>query len=252
VSYLFSPEPQELLAAFARSNVLLAFDFDGTLAPIVDHPRDAVMRPQTKAALRHLTRLYPCVVISGRSREDVRQRLNGTGVHAVVGNHGADLVSSSETQRQIAHWASVLEDNLRNLEGVWVENKGLSLTIHYRTSPDKRVARTRIAKAVGSLTGARITPARKAVNILSPSAPDKGKAMEIQMQQLGCECAVFIGDDETDEDVFTRDWGGELFGISVGARKSAAEYSLRSQLEVDRLLETLVTLRDPAHAIKRA
>src|SRR5690349_15297415 len=80
VSYLFAPREMEMLADFARSNVLLAFDYDGTLAPIVDHPRDAVMRPETKALLRQVTRLYPCTVISGRSRADVRQRLSGTGV----------------------------------------------------------------------------------------------------------------------------------------------------------------------------
>jgi trehalose 6-phosphate phosphatase len=252
VSYLFTPKAQPLLADFARSNVLLAFDYDGTLAPIVNHPRDAVMRPQTRDLLRQLTRLYPCVVISGRSRADVRHRLTGTGVHSVVGNHGADLAAVGGLRETISRWFMVLERELAGLEGVWVENKGLSLAVHYRNSPEKRDARSRILRATRQLAGARVTPAKQAINIVDASAPDKGRALEIQLQQLGCECVIFIGDDDTDEDVFSRDWGGELLGVTVGTRKSAASYRLRSQLEIDRLLQALVALRDPGRVLKRA
>jgi trehalose 6-phosphate phosphatase len=252
VSYLFSPKPRALLADFARSNVLLAFDFDGTLAPIVDHPRDAVLRPATKALLRQVTQLYPCVVISGRSRADVRHRLSGTGVHSVVGNHGADLCSGRGLHERVALWESQLETGLADLTGVWVENKGLSLSVHYRNSPEKREARRRAVKAGITLAGAKVTPAKQAVNIVSSAVPDKGKAVEIQLQQLGCERVIFIGDDNTDEDVFVRDLGGALLGVTVGTRKSAAGYRLRSQLEIDRLLRTFVELRDPAQVTKRA
>ncbi len=243
MSYLLDPSHRELLGEFARANVLLAFDFDGTLAPIVDHPRDAVMRPRTKKLLRRITRLYPCTVISGRARADVRHRLTGTGVQTVVGNHGADLWVSRGLAERVGVWSSILEKNLAGLEGVWVENKGLSLAVHYRNSPDKREARRRLRETALSLEGARVTPAKESVNILSAASPDKGNAVEVQLQQFGCERAIFIGDDDTDEDVFTRDWGGVLMGVTVGARQSAAHYRLRDQMEIDDLLEILVDFR---------
>ncbi len=242
----------KILADFARSNVLLAFDYDGTLAPIVEHPRDAVMRPETRALLWSVAQLYPCAVISGRSRADVRHRLTGTGIRAVVGNHGADLTDSSGVEERMAEWASRLERDLGALEGVWVENKGLSLAVHYRNSPRKREARRLIVKSAEGLACARLTPAKQSLNVLWPLAPNKGGAVEVQVQKMGCDCVIFIGDDDTDEDVFTRDWSGALFGITVGSRKSAADCRLRSQLEIDRLLRTLIDLRDPASAAKRA
>ena len=252
MSYVFAPQQLAMLADFARSNVLLAFDYDGTLAPIVEHPRDAVMRPETKSLLRQATRLYPSAVISGRSRADVRHRLSGTGVASVVGNHGADLVRESGVEERMALWAARLEQELTGMEGVWVENKGLSLAVHYRNSPEKREARRTILKRAEELQGARVTPAKQSLNVLWPAAPNKGAALETQVRQFGCECVIFIGDDDTDEDVFTRDWSGALFGVTVGGRKSAAEYRLRSQAEIDRLLQMLIDLRDPARAVKRA
>ncbi|MEO5925850.1 MAG: trehalose-phosphatase [Bryobacteraceae bacterium] len=246
MSYLFAPSQREVLDGFARSKVFLAFDFDGTLAPIVDHPRDAAMRPCTKNLLRRVTRLYPCAVISGRSRADVRPRLSGTGVQVIVGNHGADLGDTRGLTRRVARWGAVLEKELAGLEGVWVENKGLSLAVHYRNSPQKRETRRRLQDIASVLDGARFAPAKQSVSILDAASPDKGQAVEIQFRQSGCERAIFVGDDATDEDVFARDWGGTVLGIAVGTRKSAATYHLRNQAEIDRLLDRLAALREPA------
>ena len=78
------------LEEFTHSNVLLAFDFDGTLAPIVQDPARARMRPQTRRLLGAVARRYPCVVISGRARHDVLKRVGSVPVWQVSGNHGLE------------------------------------------------------------------------------------------------------------------------------------------------------------------
>ena len=69
---ILSKANRELLEQFAWSNVLLAFDFDGTLAPIVDDPERACMRAKTRRQLEQAAELYPTIVISGRSQEDAQ------------------------------------------------------------------------------------------------------------------------------------------------------------------------------------
>ena len=77
MKYLFSPSNDDLLEIFAGSNVLLALDYDGTLAPLVREPERATMRLSTRLLLKRASRLYPCVVISGRGRADASARLRG-------------------------------------------------------------------------------------------------------------------------------------------------------------------------------
>ena len=74
---LLAPQNRSVLRRLVRGRVLLAFDFDGTLAPIVADPPAARLRPRTRRLLAEVARKYPCVVISGRSRADVARRLTG-------------------------------------------------------------------------------------------------------------------------------------------------------------------------------
>ena len=72
---ILSRANREVLQQFAWSKVLLAFDYDGTLAPIVSKPERAIMRPTTRRLLEELVKLYPCMVISGRAQRDAMRRL---------------------------------------------------------------------------------------------------------------------------------------------------------------------------------
>lgn len=247
MSDVLALQQRPVVAQFARSNVLVAFDFDGTLAPIVAHPNDAGIAPDTRALLQRIAKLYPTAIISGRRRIDVRKLLHGTGIRHIVGNHGADLIpEAAESRRLVKRWAARLTKELAGLEGVWVENKGLSLTVHYRNSPNRRRMRRCAYAAAQSLTGARVAGAKAAVNVVLPSVPDKGEALAILQSQLSCERMIFVGDDVTDEDVFTREWGDALLGVSVGRRKSAAPYKLREQSQIDRFLQMLAEFREPS------
>ena len=89
MDHLFTPQGEAALAAVMRRDPLLAFDFDGTLAPIVDRPGDASVPDNVSRCLAKLARAHPVAIITGRSIADVRARL-GFEPHFVIGNHGAE------------------------------------------------------------------------------------------------------------------------------------------------------------------
>ena len=87
---ILTPRNLHTLASFAASNVLLAFDYDGTLAPIAATPSAARMRAETRRRLARISERYPCVVISGRTLEDLEKRLLQQIVHVAVGAQHAE------------------------------------------------------------------------------------------------------------------------------------------------------------------
>jgi trehalose 6-phosphate phosphatase len=238
------------LARFARRRLLVAFDYDGTLAPIVKIPARAAMRRRTRRALRELAARYPCVVISGRSRRDLLRRLRGLGVAQAIGNHGAEPSPRARKLRtRVRRWRTSLARRLRGLAGVTIEDKGLSISVHYRRSPDRARARRAIREAAARLAPARVVGGKCVVNVVPRGAPHKGTALEAERRRLRCGAALYVGDDETDEDVFSLPARGRL-GIRVGRKAgSRARYYVRDQAQVDALLEALIRLRPkPASA----
>jgi trehalose 6-phosphate phosphatase len=236
---------REVLDQYACSRTLLAFDFDGTLAPIVPDPDRAAMRPPTRRLLVRLAEAYPCVVISGRSRADARRRVRGVGLAGVIGNHGLEPWSAAaRVGREVRRWVPILQDRLGGVQGVVVEDKGLSLSVHYRAARRRREARARILDAAAGLGRARVVGGKLVLNILPAGAPGKGRALERARDRLGCDTAVYVGDDETDEDVFALDQPGQLLAIRVGRKAtSSAAYYIRTQAEIDHLLRSLLASR---------
>ena len=235
----------ELLRQLSWSRVVLGFDFDGTLAPIVAEPARAGMRARTRKLLGELARRYPVVVISGRAHDDVRARLDGLELAGVIGNHGLEPWRASESLRRIVErWKLVLVPALAGVQGVVLEDKRYSLALHYRQARAKKAARAAIVAALRPLGEVRMIGGKMVVNVLPPGAPHKGVALERERDRLGCDTAFFLGDDETDEDVFALDRPGRLLCVRVGAsRASQAPYCVRSQAAVDELLARLVELR---------
>ena len=245
MSYILSPRNRTVLSRFARSKGLVAFDFDGTLVPIKEDPFQVWIAPQTRALLKRLCALYPCMVISGRARDDVQRRLRGTGIPCVVGNHGADLGDSRPLTDIVSEWKALVSPGLSKIPGVWLEDKQLSLAIHYRQSPHKADARRSILRAARQLTHLRLVPAKLAVNLIPENAPHKGMALVEYQTRLACDTALFVGDDVTDEDVFSLNGRQKLVGIRVGQKQaSQAKFWLNKQSEIDELLRVLVALRE--------
>jgi trehalose 6-phosphate phosphatase len=94
---------------------------------------------------------------------------------------------------------------------------------------------------------------KQVLNILPPDAPHKGMALERARERFGCDTAIYVGDDETDEDVFQLDQPGRLLAVRVGsARSTAATFQLTNQREVDQLLRALVSYRTPRATRRRS
>ena len=246
MQYILSRASRAVLMRLAGERTLCAFDFDGTLAPIVEHPSQAAMRDHTRRLLGRLAALYPCVIVSGRSRTDVLGKLSGVNVARVIGNHGAETEASAQMpHRRVEHWKARLELELGANQGLWVEDKGFSLAVHYRQCPHKTEARQRILAAAEDLEHVRVFGGKQVVNLVVDRAPDKGIALAAERDRLRCTWVLFAGDDVNDEDAFALD--GNIVPVRIGRKqRSHARYYLRTQDEIDQLLELLVLFRAPA------
>jgi trehalose 6-phosphate phosphatase len=255
VKHILAPRQRSLLEALTRRDLVLAFDFDGTLAPIVAEPSRARMRRRTRELLRVLARRYRCAVISGRAVRDLRPRLHGIRIARLIGNHGAEPGSASRragrSLRRVRAWRRVLAQRLRSIHGVVLEDKGLSLTAHFRNSPRRRAAAAAVRRAVRDLEGARMVRGKAGISIVPSGAPNKGEALSSLLRELGCEAAVYVGDDVTDEDVFSSRLPHSLLTVRIGpSRVSRAKYYLQNQTEIEDFLAALLELSQPAEGKK--
>ena len=242
---LLAPQNRSVLRRLAaRGRVLLAFDFDGTLAPIVADPSRAYLRPQTRRLLTEVARKYPCVVISGRSRADVARRLAGIPLRQVFGNHGIEPSPAlPAARRMVQSWLACLLPRLERVHGIVFDNKGATLAIHYRKASNRLAALKAILAAVADLADARVLKGILAVDLLPVAAPNKATALQSELRRLRCQTALYLGDDQTDEDVFALSRRLPLLAVRVGRRaRSLAPYYLASQSDVDALL---AALQDP-------
>jgi trehalose 6-phosphate phosphatase len=244
MQYLLSRASCALLKQLAQEKILCAFDFDGTLSPIVEDPDQASMSDRTRDLLARLARLYPCIIISGRARADVLGKMNGVPVADVIGNHGAETGPDTQGWRSpVAQWKQALERALPGIPGIRIEDKGLSLAVHYRLAAPGSQARRRIMEAARGLNGVRVFGGKRVVNLVVDGAPDKGTALAAARHRFDCDWVLYVGDDENDEDAFALD--GNVVPVRIGRpRQSHARYYLRAQAEVDRLLEQLIVLRE--------
>ncbi len=242
---ILSEDARGLLDGLARERALLVFDFDGTLAPIVERPADAVIRATTRSLLRVVALLYPCAVVSGRSRADLAPRLEGIPLVAFAGNHGAEAGFGPVDRTPcpaVRAWRETLQAALHGVRGVEIEDKGLSIAIHYRRAPDAAGAQRRVRAAAEALEGARIFGGLAVVNVAPADAPDKGAAVEEILQRVGRRRVLYVGDDVTDEQAFAAE--SVSVSVRIGAsERSAARFYLPEQSAVDALLAALVAAR---------
>lgn len=242
--HLLQPSGEDALAAVLRRSPLLAFDFDGTLTPIVATPDQARISQAVSGKLQRLASRLPVAIVTGRRVDDVRPRL-GFQPHFVVGNHGAEM-----DEADVAQGAGALREVRGELErrevelaraGIMVEDKGLSLALHYRLSrrPDEALALIREVLRP-ALPRCRTFSGKMVENVVPADAPDKALAVHRLVAHCNVSCAIFVGDDVNDEPVFAsapRDW----LTIRVGrAPDSRAGYFLDSTAEVGLLLDRML------------
>ncbi|MGB7986604.1 MAG: trehalose-phosphatase [Terracidiphilus sp.] len=243
MKYFLSKTVLPVVTRLAQERTLCAFDFDGTLSPIAEHPDQAGMRDRTRSLLNSLASLYPCIIVSGRARADVLEKLGDVKVDRVIGNHGAETEATQTFRQRMDQWKAALEVEVGFIPGVWVEDKGLSLAIHYRQASSKMEARKRIAAATQRLESARVYGGKQVVNVVQEGLPNKGDALADERDRLGCGGVMYVGDDENDEDAFAME--GNIVAVRIRrSLHSRAGYFLRSQVEVDELLDLLVQMRE--------
>lgn len=208
MQHLFSPAGEQALIDVMQRRPLLAFDFDGTLAPIVARPDDARVAPEVADRLQRLTQRAPLAIVTGRSRADVAPRL-GFQPHFLIGSHGAEdpqgppLPPESDAALQALREQIARERTGLASAGVEVEDKQQSLALHYRQATDQSLALARIEALLDGLGPALHRFGGKCVvNVVAASAPDKGQAVRTLLARAGASAAVFVGDDLNDEAVF--------------------------------------------------
>lgn len=236
------------LGDIAAERLLCAFDFDGTLAPIVTQPDHARMPLPVLQRLTELAQHAPIAVITGRSIADIRPRL-GFEPDYLIGNHGLEGlpgISSPATQHAALckAWKAALQEVLRDngaVPNIWIEDKTHSLSVHYRLTRDHCVAQAWLTAMFEQLLPeARVIGGKCVFNLLPPDAVDKGGALEALMQACGARHALYIGDDVTDEDVF-RLARPDILTVRIGrSAESAARFHLNHRLDMVRLLDDLL------------
>lgn len=246
--YLFSDEGRLALRALAGRPILHAFDFDGTLARI-SHDRDTVkLSLPVYEGLSELAKRVPCAIVSGRALDDLASRVDGVVPH-LIGNHGLESpLTTPATLSQAAHicegWmqrlGTDLSQPLKNYR-VEVENKRYTLTFHYRGATEPARVRMALLLLLDQLTPApRLILGKASVNVLPPGKDGKGPAALALMRHLRQTGLFFIGDDETDEDVFELS-EGLVMGVRVGRHsKSRAQYYVKDQEEIEDVIRVLV------------
>ncbi len=243
--HLFSAEGEAALAAIVQRRVLLGFDFDGTLAPIVPRPDDARVSAAVAHTLQRLSALRPVAIVTGRRVADVAPRL-GFEPQYIVGNHGAEdphgapMPALDAVLQPLRERLAERAGELRTM-GVQVEDKGHSLAFHYRLARDRDAASAFIDRLLDPVEpGLDVFGGKCVVNVVVQGAPDKADAVHALMRRAGAECAFFIGDDLNDEAVFERappDW----LTVRIGREgPSSARYFLDATAEVAAMLRKML------------
>jgi trehalose-phosphatase len=236
----------------ARSPAVF-LDYDGTLTPIVDDPGAAYLPATTRSVLAALARRCPVAIISGRDRKDVAARADVPGLlHA--GNHGFDIAGGGhehtlpEAHAAVADVRSAereLRERLRGATGVIIESKRFSVAVHYRQVQDAAVVEQvhgHVA-AVRDTTGLRRRTGKMVLELEPDIAWNKGRALTWLMDVMKLDpkrhFALYIGDDDTDEDAFAAlpDGAGILVGHEIAS--SLADYRLADPDQVRTFLERL-------------
>ncbi|MEJ2482004.1 MAG: trehalose-phosphatase [Gemmatimonadota bacterium] len=243
-----------LRQAAEAQRLLVAFDFDGTLSPIVSNYETAA--PDTGAletlyALAALPRTR-VIVVSGRAREDLERRLDSCPDDVeLIGSHGAEFgADSTEARPAVERFAAALEGISESFPGARLERKPISLAFHYRNVAEgmQEQARAEAIERIGDAAVA-VKDGKKVVEFFAVPA-DKGTALRRYREAAsargeGPTVALYVGDDVTDEAAFEALGPGDV-GIRVGDGPSAARHAIESQEEVAPLLRRLHRLRSEA------
>lgn len=242
---------------------MLLLDYDGTLCPIADSPEKAVLPKEVRQTLHELTGRphIRIAIISGRSLNDIKKQV---GLDRIIyaGNHGLELsandtkfVYPSKKQISMIHEiAKELNPIVENIEGAFLENKKLTLSVHYRNAAkeDALVLKSRVLKTIRTyLEFEQIKFNQgKCVLEIRPNEWHKGALIEWLLahpKKFGIKAdalSIYLGDDETDESAFSEinQFGGISIFVGSSSKKTNAKFFLSSPKKVYLFLKELLNL----------
>ena len=236
--------PEDLLLPFRATpdRAALVIDYDGTLSPIVEDPADALPLPGVAALLDALAQRFERVaVVSGRPVAFLLDVLPESLI--LAGLYGLEATSGGQRfdHPQGGSWREVVDDvaslaEVRGPEGMLVERKGLSLTLHYRSHPELEEAVRAFAESQSARSGLVCRPARMSYELHPPINVDKGTAVRNLSRDIDALC--YIGDDVGDLTAFDAldelgQQGVNVLRVAVRSDESSAELLDRADLVVD-------------------
>lgn len=258
------PDPRTLGGRLAGSPLVVLLDVDGTLAPIAPRPEDATVPAATREGLRALAgaRDTHLALVSGRGAEDARRLVGVDGVWA-VGNHGLETIGPDgllSVDARVSAWEGALQsvrasaaDAVASAPGARVEDKGATLSIHYRLADAAHVPQLeRAVTAAAERAGLRVTRGRKVIEVRPPLEVDKGTAVLALARRLGATersaSILFAGDDTTDEDAMEALRGLHADAVTIHVegeepRTTRAEFRVGSPRELAKWLAALAAMR---------
>lgn len=232
-----------------KINIFLFLDYDGTLTPIAGTPEKAVLSKEMRSLIIKLNSTLPVAIISGRSIHDI-MRMVDIKEMIYAGNHGAEIWDGnrlilgkrlSDTEKILNKIIRQLRAELSVLDGVFIEDKGITASIHYRQVNPRKTGR--VFETFWSIVSRyedlfRITSGKKVLEIRPHGIWNKGDAVKWIWKKFAKDAIpIYVGDDTTDEDAF-KAIKGKGIGICIG-KNIEADYYLKSQREIRRLLKLL-------------
>jgi len=256
----WSKLPEPLIGAMrelARAKrLLIALDFDGTLAPEVDDPEKARALPEARAAVLRLLAMphTRVALVSGRALGSLEQVADLPDAALLVGSHGIEIRLDSpddsmpldaEELERVDMLNLVLGEVADSVDQVWLEPKPAGFALHTRLATDinSRVAHlVARSEATAEVEGLTI---REGKNVLefSVRSTTKGEAVEHLRQYTHADAVFYAGDDVTDEDAFSA-LGADDLGLKSGEGPTLANFRVPGPTQVARALALLADLRD--------
>lgn len=224
---------------------IILLDYDGTLTEIVKKPSLAKLTSARRYFLKQLARHKKIIIgiVSGRSLKDVKSKVKVPGIY-YIGNHGFEMEGpklkrlhpkAKKFKPLLKKIARQLNCQLKQIKGIMVEDKGLTLSVHYRLAKKtaEKNARQILFKVLQKYLRAKqvkLTFGKKVFEIRPPLSWHKGKAVTwiLKSLKIGKAIPFYFGDDETDEDAF-RALKKKGITIRVGKRRgTAAQYLFKN------------------------
>ncbi len=202
-------EKEKSLKQYLEKNRLgLVTDMDGTISHIVRKPEDARVTPRSLELLAALREKLPLLaVVSGRQAASVRERVGLDGIE-YIGNHGLERWVDGATQHNAAlqAWLPRLEASVAKLRqialgGCQVEDKGVTVTLHYRQTQNPTAIQKELrplVQKIASDAGLDFFEGRMIFELRPPVPADKGVALAELVQEHALDAVIYLGDDTTD------------------------------------------------------